>query len=196
MNHAKQARIRELHDKLHAQADGGILHLLNGQAMQAAFGANGLMREGDDYAPFNEAMCSGEATEPIFGEEFNRLRAAGHGVTPGYRANYPDAAATAVRAPAHSGIALWFGDDMFCQMNLLAALAYLHQTGYGGKLFFHMVKEAENRDEIEAVAIPLRRLSRRLRAGADRTPLPGGDVPDAGHGPGHRPLPRIPQARE
>ncbi|NBD27987.1 AraC family transcriptional regulator [Paenibacillus glycinis] len=154
MDHAKQARIRELHNKLHARLEGGILHLLNGQAMQDAFDANGLMREGDGYAPFNEAMCSGEAAEPIFGEAFNRLRAAGHGVSPEEYARITLTPLQPLTEHRHSGIALWFGDDMFCQMNALTALAYLNQTGYEGKLFFHMVKEAENQDEIEAVDIP------------------------------------------
>ena len=38
-------------------------------------------------------------------------------------------------------IVLWFGDDMFCQMNLLTVLAFLEQQRYQGKVYYYMVKE-------------------------------------------------------
>ena len=36
---------------------------------------------------------------------------------------------------------LWFGTDMFCQMNLLTRLAYLDEKGDQGRVFFHAMQE-------------------------------------------------------
>ena len=38
---------------------------------------------------------------------------------------------------------LWFGEDMFCQMNLLTILSYLEQRGYDGKVFLNSFREYE-----------------------------------------------------
>lgn len=40
-------------------------------------------------------------------------------------------------------IVLWFGEDMFCQMNLLTILSHLEQSGYQGKVFLNSFREDE-----------------------------------------------------
>lgn len=38
-------------------------------------------------------------------------------------------------------IVLWFGDDMFCQINMLTILAYLEQCNFEGDVLFCMANE-------------------------------------------------------
>ena len=47
---------------------------------------------------------------------------------------------------------LWFGEDMFCQMNLLTILSYLEQSRYEGKVYLNSFREDEfkvNQIELE-----------------------------------------------
>ncbi len=117
-----------------------ILNILSGQAMFNEFYDHQLMGKGD-YAPFNEAMCSNDTTSAIFSDEFNRLRASGHRVP---LEEYMKITVTPLQSlfeKKFKCIAVWFGDDMFCQINLLTLLAYLEQARYDGKVYFHMVNE-------------------------------------------------------
>ncbi|QHW34769.1 AraC family transcriptional regulator [Paenibacillus rhizovicinus] len=118
-----------------------MLHILNGQAMADQFAAHSLRIPQHDYAPFNEAMCANETCDAIFSDAFIRLRAAGHGVS---MQDYDQMTIQPMKPlfeGKHDCIVLWFGDDMFCQMNMLTVLAYLQQTNYKGSLIFHQVNE-------------------------------------------------------
>ena len=53
---------------------------------------------------------------------------------------------------------LWFGEDMFCQMNLLTILSHLEQSVYEGKVYLNSFREDEfkvNQIELELGSILL-----------------------------------------
>ncbi|MFD1884160.1 helix-turn-helix transcriptional regulator [Paenibacillus wenxiniae] len=142
MYEIKTADIVHLQHKVEQLYEQDILNVLNGQMMYKQFQSNQWMGA-SSYVPFNEAMCVHEATSDIFSESFNKIRAAGHSST---LADYEQI----VIAPLqplftnlhdYKCIVLWFGDDMFCQLNLLTMLAYLEQQHYSGTVYFNTVQE-------------------------------------------------------
>ncbi|WP_251860110.1 hypothetical protein [Clostridium sp. Marseille-Q2269] len=52
-------------------------------------------------------------------------------------------------------IVLWFGDDMFCQMNFITILAYLEQIHFTGDVLFCMIHEQTDNLLSNAVKIPI-----------------------------------------
>jgi len=132
--------ITELQNQLTAFADQDILNVLNGQMMFEQFRTQELMGK-SDYVPFNEAMCVHTATADIFSPSFNQVRAEGHHSA---LAEYEQIVIQPVQplfTNAYRCIVLWFGEDMFCQINLLTILAYLEQSGYDGIVYFNAVQE-------------------------------------------------------
>lgn len=141
MDISQKLKIEALQSAIYDQFDRDILNILNGQMMYEEF-VNHQLMEKSDYVPFNEAMCANETTYAIFGDEFNRLRAAGHRVSLQEYEKITVKPLKPLLENKYKCAVLWFGDDMFCQMNLLTVLAYLEQAGFDGKVYFHMVKEA------------------------------------------------------
>lgn len=140
MDISQKLIIGALQNKIYEQFDQDILNILNGQAMYEEFSKHQLM-EKSDYVPFNEAMCSNDTCVSIFSDEFKKMRASGHQVS---IRDYETVTVTPLKPlfeNKYKCIVLWFGDDMFCQMNLLTVLAFLEQEGYQGKVFFHMIKD-------------------------------------------------------
>ncbi len=108
--------------------------------MYQEFAFHKLMRAAT-YVLFNEAMCVNQGTLPIFGEQFNRLRAAGHGVSlESYREVVLITLDLLINQTCQC-VVLWLGEDMFCQMNLLTCLAYLEESGFQGEVYYHSVHE-------------------------------------------------------
>ena len=102
------------------------LHILNGQTMMQVVQENNLLLK-SSKAPFNEAMCMHETSFPIFDEAFKALRANGHQST---YTQYQEIVIAPLRTlfqKSFTAIVLWFGKDVFCQMNLLTLLAFLEQ---------------------------------------------------------------------
>lgn len=91
--------------------------------------------------PFNEAMCYGNTSYDLFSNEFTKIRAKVHHVTP---VQYTEITLKPLR-PFFSGnftqIALWFDADMFCQINLLTILAWLDQTGHLDEIELYLVDD-------------------------------------------------------
>ncbi|MFI8685764.1 AraC family transcriptional regulator [Rossellomorea sp. NPDC077527] len=114
------------------------VHILNGTEMYKNFEKSQLL-EPETMTPFNEAMCYGETCEDIFSEAFIEMRAMVHHVTP---AQYAEITLKPLQ-PLFKGsverIALWFDEDMFCQMNLLTILAWLDKRNYKGEIDLHLV---------------------------------------------------------
>ncbi|MGG4170072.1 AraC family transcriptional regulator [Rossellomorea vietnamensis] len=114
------------------------IHILNGTEMYKRYKETGFL-ETEEMIPFNEAMCYGETCEDIFSDEFIEMRAKVHHVT---RDQYNDV----TLKPLHplfqenvDHIALWFDEDMFCQMNVLTILAWLDQREYTGTIDLHLL---------------------------------------------------------
>lgn len=132
--------------RLHAGAgelfDSDVLNILNGQMMYEEFSSKKLM--GDSaYVPFNEAMCVHDTTEHVFGEAFIALRAAGHGETPRAYVAHVLTPLQPLFSEDYTCIVLWFGEDMFCQMNVLTLLAYLEQANFKGRVILNSFREDE-----------------------------------------------------
>lgn len=142
MDIAKKIEVLQLQLKNSECFDQDVLHLLNGQVMYEEFKDNKLMGNAD-YAPFNEAMCVHATTKQVFSQAFIAARASGHhDSVENYIAKVIDPLHPLFHKP-YKCIVLWFGEDMFCQMNLLTMLAYLEQSGYAGRVFMFSFREDE-----------------------------------------------------
>lgn len=116
-------------------------HIVNGECLKER------VKKENIAAPvyaFNEAMCRGTAEETVFSETFIERRAQSLFVPKEeYEKITVKELCKALEAPA---LILWFGEDMFCQINLLTLLAWLEQKGYAGKVFIGTLRE--EKDEI------------------------------------------------
>ncbi|MDA3731050.1 AraC family transcriptional regulator [Niameybacter massiliensis] len=138
--------IDKLQEDVEAKYSSKVLHILNGGCMLERFQREGKMREGCTYISFNEAMCWGEADEVIFSEAFikNRVRS-----LKGTKEQYEDIVLKPLEPlfkEKFDTIVLWFGDDMFCQINMLTVIGFLEQISYTGDLLLCMA--CESMDEI------------------------------------------------
>ncbi len=125
MHYDEQANIQSITQNL-AERFSDVLHILNGTAMYDTFRTYQL---GDmkTCVPFNEAMCAHQTDAVIFSEAFIQTRANGHGVS---TANYRKTTIEPLQSlfeQTYAYVVLWFGADMFCQMNMLTMLAYLEK---------------------------------------------------------------------
>lgn len=153
MDISQKLKIETLQNQMIDEFDQDILNILNGQMMYEHFYTHQLMGK-SDYVPFNEAMCSHDTSDTVFSDVFKKLRASGHQVSIKEYENITISPLKPLFEKRYKCIVLWFGDDMFCQMNLLTLLAYLDQVGYDGKVFFNMVNEMTYEVE-ETEVIPL-----------------------------------------
>lgn len=116
------------------------LHILNGMEMYKSFKKTHFL-EPELMIPFNEAMCYGNICDDLFSNEFIEIRAKVHHVT---QAQYAEITLNPLQplfCEEFNRIALWFDDDMFCQINLLTILAWLDRTDYKGAIDLHIVDD-------------------------------------------------------
>ena len=116
------------------------VHILNGTEMYKRFKETQFL-ENEEMIPFNEAMCYGETCENIFSDEFIEMRSRVHHVTPDQYADITLNPLQPLLIENVDHIALWFDEDMFCQMNVLTILAWLEQRKYKGSIDLHLVDE-------------------------------------------------------
>ncbi|TCJ78024.1 UNVERIFIED_ORG: AraC family transcriptional regulator [Bacillus cereus] len=149
MNVSRKLEVEQLRNAKRELFDKDVLNILNGQMMYEEFKTEKLMGE-SDYAPFNEAMCVNVATAQVFNEEFIKTRAEGHNSSiESYTKKVIDPLEN-LFTKTYKCIVLWFGEDMFCQMNLLTMLSYLEQSSYEGKVYLNSFREDEFKvDQIE-----------------------------------------------
>jgi hypothetical protein len=118
----------------------GTVHILNGTEMYKHFEETQFL-EPEWMIPFNEAMCYGETCEDLFSDEFIEIRAGVHQVSPAQYAEITMNPLQPLFKEDVERIALWFDEDMFCQMNLLTILAWLDQTECIGSIDLHLVDD-------------------------------------------------------
>lgn len=93
--------------------------------------------------PFNEAMMSGEAPEPIYNEEFIKIRASVNGVSVSeYTENNAAFADFVSHAAEYDKATLWFGADAFCQINMITVLALMESAGFRGRAYSVIIDDA------------------------------------------------------
>ncbi|MCM3633432.1 AraC family transcriptional regulator [Paenibacillus camelliae] len=127
-------------------SDNRTLHVLNGQAMYHKYKAENFLN-GERMIPFNEAMCYGETCFDIFSDAFVHCRAKVHGVTPKQYAEITLKPLKPLFNKSFHHIALWFDEDMFCQINIVTILAWLEQDRYSGSIELHIVDDQHERME-------------------------------------------------
>ncbi|EEL64972.1 Transcriptional regulator, AraC [Bacillus cereus F65185] len=151
MNISRKIEVEQLRNRKSELFDKEVLNILNGQVMYEEFKNKKLMGD-SDYAPFNEAMCVNPATTQVFDEDFIKTRAEGHNSSvESYTKKVIDPLKK-LFTKEYKCIVLWFGEDMFCQMNLLTLLSYLEQSCYEGKVYLNSFREDEfkvNQIELE-----------------------------------------------
>lgn len=147
--------IKMLQEKIEQKYSVNILHILNGECMFSKFQNEQLMHEQATYIAFNEAMCWGEVNASIFSPAFVQKRVASLQTTEEeYQVIVLDALKPLLEQ--HFDIVvLWFGDDMFCQMNMITILAYLEQSNYSGDVLFCMALERKHEMLDDAVEIEI-----------------------------------------
>ncbi|KGM46142.1 hypothetical protein P9D43_11165 [Neobacillus niacini] len=114
------------------------LHILNGQAMYNFFKRTNFLEQ-ECMVPFNEAMCYGKTHKDLFSNEFTEIRAKVHHVTPVQYSETVLKPLAPLFSEKFTHIALWFDADMFCQINILALLAWLDQAEHTGDMDLNIV---------------------------------------------------------
>lgn len=147
--------VQHLQEKIAKAYPTDVLHLLNGGCMLEEFKTKKWMFEAATYLPFNEAMCWGRAEAEVFSEAFITQRAK---ALDSPLEKYEEIVCQTLRPlfdQKFDVIVLWFGDDMFCQINLLTVLAYLDQNNYKGDVLFCMADEVKDEMLPDALAIDI-----------------------------------------
>lgn len=151
----KNETIKNVQSKIERKYPLRTLHILNGVCMLNSFQKDDLMSEDAVYIPFNEAMCWGESEEKIFSDEFIEKRAYSLKSTPEEYKKIVMEPLKPLFDEQFNIIVLWFGDDMFCQMNLITILAYLEQIHFDGDVLFCMALEQTDKVLEDAIEITI-----------------------------------------
>ena len=108
-----------------------LLNITNGDYLNAK-----LSKENEgEFFPFREATIQGNLTQAILSEDFIKARAESLSVTVDYyKKNAQNVLDFIQNHARYSKLKLWFGDDTFCQLNLLTLLALLEQINYSGEI--------------------------------------------------------------
>ena len=121
--------------------EGAIMHnqtlnITNGEYFNKYL----MLKTGEACVPFCEAIMDGEVVTNIYSEQFISLRAKSLNVTEDeYRSKMY--VRNFLQGKEYKTICLWFGKDTFCQVNLLALLAYLEQIQYRGDLKLNYIDD-------------------------------------------------------
>jgi AraC-like DNA-binding protein len=137
----KNETIRNIQRHIEKEYPLKTLHILNGLCMLESFQEHNLMSETAMYVPFNEAMCWGKVSEMIFSPESIQTRARSLKSTDEEYRRIVIEPLNPLLEEEFDIIVLWFGDDMFCQINLITVLAYLDQIQFEGDVLFCMAQE-------------------------------------------------------
>ena len=113
-----------------------VLNITNGEYFNRYF----ISKFGGEAVPFNEDFMDGRTVTNIYSEKFISLRANELNVSVAeYRSNMQ--AYDALKTKEYDRLRLWFGKDTFCQMNLLALLAYLEQIRFSGRILLNYIDD-------------------------------------------------------
>ncbi|WP_315069544.1 hypothetical protein [uncultured Clostridium sp.] len=137
----KNEVICNIQEEISEKYQANVLHILNGSCMMDEFQKNRWVNEKFTYIPFNEAMRWGEADEEIFSDSFIEKRVQSLNTTIEQYRNIVLNLLEPLFKNKFDTIVLWFGDDMFCQINMLTILAYLEQCNFEGDVLFCMANE-------------------------------------------------------
>ncbi len=137
--------IKHLHKQISDTDPVDVLHILNGSCMLNEFIENKYMHDNSTYLAFNEAMCWGSVDEIIFSELFIQERIKSLNTSLNDYQNIVIKSLEPLFSIDYNTIVLWFGSDMFCQINMLTILAYLDSNNYTGDVLFCMKNEIKDK---------------------------------------------------
>ncbi|MEO0471008.1 MAG: hypothetical protein AAF206_15380 [Bacteroidota bacterium] len=103
------------------------LHILNGEGTAHPFRTSGI--EGD-LLIWHEALMDGPVHHSLFGEEFWRARQTFWGASDEKMRSIRVEMGKIHETEAYGHIILWFEYDLFCQINMIAALHLLSQSSH------------------------------------------------------------------
>lgn len=132
-----------------------VLHILNGTCMMNEFKENGHFKENTTYIPFNEAMCWGSVSAELFSDTFINKRVKSLQTTVEEYKSIVMEPLKPLFLNNFNTVVLWFGSDMFCQINMLTILAYLDKNDFAGHVLFCMKNEITNEMLPEAYEIDI-----------------------------------------
>lgn len=108
------------------------LYITGGECLKEKLGK-------ENAISFNEALCDGELSYPLFTDSFNEVRAKEHGVEVD---EYLEISVDPLKEISNAtSLILVFGKDMFCMCNVVGLLAYLEQINYPGDILLQIVDE-------------------------------------------------------
>ncbi|KAB2334544.1 AraC family transcriptional regulator [Cytobacillus depressus] len=116
------------------------LNILNGQEMYDYFKKTHHLQQ-EIMVPFNEAMCYGNTSMDLFSDEFTAVRAKVHHVS---SIQYNELTLKPLQPLLDKDftyLKLWFGPDMFCQINVLTILAWLDQTKFAQPIDLQLIND-------------------------------------------------------
>lgn len=116
-----------------------IINIVSGECLKEA-----LQRKynEDVFVPFNEAMMEGCPQETLFSDDFIKERCFTHQVSTDIYLEKMDCFLKIIKqVNKNDEIILWFGKDMFCQINELTVLAYLKQQQCFSKVYTKIINE-------------------------------------------------------
>jgi len=93
------------------------------------------------FVPFNEALIDGKLLFPLFDKSFLLERVKVHNTTKQEYLSKMQLFFNPEEIKQYHSIVLWFGLDAFCQINMLALLAYLEQIDFEGKVFYQPIDD-------------------------------------------------------
>lgn len=128
-----------------------ILNIVNGSALKEYL-VDKWPKDGSIIS-FNESMITGKCSEIIFNDEFFHLRAVSLGISYDQYLKVTVAELDELLFKPHIKIALWFDEDMFCQINALTLCAYLDSVHFKGKVQFNIIQQDFWRYNVEDIVI-------------------------------------------
>ena len=93
------------------------------------------------FVPFNEALIDGKLLFPLFDKSFLLERVKVHNTTKQEYLSKMQLFFNPEEIKKYNSVVLWFGLDAFCQINMLAMLAYLEQIDFTGKVFYQVIDD-------------------------------------------------------
>jgi hypothetical protein len=105
---------------------------------------NEYLRKNDKglFIPFNEDLSTGDLSYPLLDETFINIRSRSLNVSREVYISKLDAVLSFMKnIGQYEEVVLWFGDEPFCQVNLLGVLTLLEQVKYEGNVVINIVDE-------------------------------------------------------
>lgn len=140
-------KMKEILSQLNDSIDKTLI-ILNGECTYNELEVNNMMNVNHTFNIWNEAMCWGNSESNIFSESFINTRIKSLNTT---SEDYERIVLKPLRdllEEKFDNILCFFGEDMFCQINMLTLLAYLDQIQYEGKVISCVFDENDQNKEI------------------------------------------------